>query len=484
MPHVPASPVPPRLAPDAEPTSDAPPVRHTVPEPRSYPLYDPATDKPLGTITAADDDHVRTSVARAVEAGPCWASTPVARRASVLRAWATALRSDTAELASSITAETGALPRDARAQVDAGIDAIERYAVLGTLHRDRLVRGDAHDEFVVREPRGVIAILLPWRDPVALACAQIAACLVSGNAVVVKPSGRAPLSVERAVRRIAAPPNVVVLLHGGAETGSALTHADEIDMVLHTGSVETGQTVAAACAERRCPALVERGGKGAVIVDRDADPGAAAEFAAAMAFSHSGQLCGSIDRLLVHRFVHDRFVAALLTRTQQIRCGHGDDPESTLAPLIDARQRATVHGQVTAAVAEGARLRTGGTLLHGPGSFYPATVLDDVRPSMAVWTQKTFGPVAAVMPFDRFGDALRVADDGGLRGAVSLFTRDPERRDRAARELVGVAIDGDRGGVLTPSDVTDRLRRPATGLGHGTELLDELTRWEAISRPD
>lgn len=483
MPLVPASPVPPRLAPDAEPTSDASHLRRAVPERRTYPIFNPATDESLGTVTATDDDGVRDAVDRSAEAGPVWAATPVARRSSVLRAWATALRADTTELAASITAETGALRRDARAQIDAGIDAIERYAVLGALHRDRLAVGDDSDELVERVPRGVVAILLPWRDPVALACAQIAACLASGNTVIVKPSGRAPLSVERAVRHLLAPPDVVILLHGGAETGSALTAADEVDMVLHTGSVETGQAVAAACAARLSSALVERGGKGAVIVDRDADPDACADFAAAMAFSHGGQLCGSIDRLLVHSAIHDRFVAALLPRTEQVRRGPGDHPESTLGPLIDARQRATVHGQVTAAVAEGAQLRAGGLLPHGPGCFYPPTVLDDVRPTMAVWSQKTFGPVAAVMPFDHFGDALRMASEGGLRGAVSLFTGDSERRERAARELDGVAIDGDRGGVLTARDATDRLRRPATGLGHGTELLDELTRWQVAHRP-
>lgn len=478
MPHVPASSASPRPAPDAVPPSDSAALRRATPESRTYTLYDPATDEPLGSVTAAGERGVRDAVSRAAECAAAWAATPVVRRSSVLRAWATALRANTAELAASITAETGALRGDAQAQVDAGIDAIERYAVLGTLHRDRIAVDDDRDEVVERVPRGVVAILLPWRDPVALACAQVAACIASGNTVVVKPSGRAPLSVERAIGLLDAPPDVVVLLHGGAETGIALTRADEVDMVLHTGSVESGQAVAAACASRLSSALVERGGKGAVIVDHDADPAAAADFAAAMAFSHGGQLCGSIDRLLVHRAVHDRFVAALRDRAEQLRPGPGAAPDSTLAPLIDARQRATVHGQVTAALADGARLRTGGALPHGPGSFYPATVLDDVRPTMAVWSQKTFGPVAAVMAFDRFDEALRVASEGALRDALNLFTADPERRERAAHELAGVAIDGDRGGVLSPRDATDRLRRPATGLGHGTELLDELTRWQ------
>jgi acyl-CoA reductase-like NAD-dependent aldehyde dehydrogenase len=480
MPPVPASPVPPRLAPDAEPTSDAPP-RRGAPELRTYPILDSATDEPLGSITATDDADVREAVGRAADVAPAWAATPVARRAAVLRGWADALRTSAVDLAASITAETGALARDARVQVEAGIDAIERYAVLGALHRDRLAVGEGSDELVERVPRGVVAVLLPWRDPVALACAQTAACLVTGNTVVVKPSGRAPLSVTRAVRLIAAPPDVVVLLHGGAETGSALTAADEVDMVLHTGSVESGQTVAAACATRLGAAIVERGGKCAVIVDRDADPDACAEYTAAMAFSHGGQLCGSVDRLLVHSAVHDRFVAALLSRTERMRCGPGFDPGSTLGPLIDARQRATVHGQVTAAVAEGARLRTGGALPHGPGCFYPPTVLDGVRPTMAVWSQKTFGPVAAVMPFDHFGDALRIASDGAQRGGISLFSRDAERRERAAHELDGAAIDGD-GVVLRPADAIDRLRRASTGLGDGTELLDELTRWQVTHR--
>ncbi len=472
MSSAPASPVPPRLAPDAEPTSDAAQPRRAAP-PRVYPIYDSATDEPLGTIRATADADVRAAVGRAADAGPGWAATPGTRRSAGLRGWADALRADAAGLATSITAETGALRRDARAQVAAGIDAIERYAALGARPAHRLADGAQGDETVERVPRGVVAVLLPWRDPVALACAQVAACLASGSTVVVKPSGRAPLSVTRAVRRLAAPTGVVVLLHGGAETGSALTADDEIALVVHTGSVESGRSVAAACAARRGTAIVERGGKCAVIVDRDADPDATAEYTAAVAFSHGGQLCGSVDRLLVHAAVHDRFVSALVANVERLRCGPGDDPSSSLGPLIDARQRATVHGQVTAAVAEGARLRTGGALPHGPGCFYPPTVLDDVRTTMAVWSQKTFGPVAAVMPFDDFGAALRAASDEGQHGGVSLFTGDPEHRERAAIELDGAAIDGD-GDVLGPDEVTDRLRRVSTGLGDATALLDEL----------
>ncbi|MBF6620450.1 MAG: aldehyde dehydrogenase family protein [Patulibacter sp.] len=478
----PASPVPPRTAPDALLDADGSPRERPTPPSGhgTFTICDSATDEPLGGVVATDDDGVRDAVARASAAGPRWSRTPVGERAAVLRGWSTALRHQASELALSLTRETGALLGDAHAQVDAGIEAIERYAVLGRLHRDRRALGDA--EAIERTPRGVVAVLLPWRDPVALACAQLAACLTTGNTVVVKPSGRAPLSVERAVRLLTAPDGVVGLVHGGAPTGACLASDLDVGMVIHTGSVETGQAVAASCAARLRAAIVEQGGKGAVIVDRGVEPSVAAAYAATAAFSHAGQLCGSVDRLLVHRTVYDRFLDAFLARTERLRLGDGVDRASTLAPLVDPRQRAAVHGQVTATIAEGAHLLTGGTVPPGPGCFYPATVLDHVSPTTAIWSQKTFGPVAALAPFDDVDDALRATSDGGLRGAVTLLTVDPAHADRAVREHAIGAVDP--GGLASgPASVAiERLRQPGTGLGYGHELLDELTRWRVARR--
>ncbi len=484
MPPASASPVPPRFVPDAAPNPDTSAPPRATPDRRTFVICDPATDEQLGSISAADEGECRDAVARALAAGPGWARTSSNDRATVLRRWAASLREDTGDLALLLSRETGALLSDAHAQVEAGAEAIERYAVLGPLHRGRRSVGNADDgEAIERVPRGVVAVLLPWRDPVALACAQVAACLVTGNTVVVKPSGRAPFAVERAVQRLEAPPNVVCLVHGGAETGACLTSDLDVGMVLHTGSVETGRSVASACATRLSAAIIERGGKGAVVVDRDVDPEAAAAYAATAAFSHAGQLCGSVDRLLVHRANFDRFGAALVTRIERLRMGRGTEPTTTLAPLIDARQRATVHGQVTAAVAEGAYLMTGGQLPHGPGCFYPPTLLHRVRPTMAIWSQKTFGPVAAMMPFDEFDDALAMASESALRGAVTVLSTDRANSDRSAHELDVGAIDPDPFAGGASGIATERLRRPGTGLGYGSELLDELTRWRVVRRP-
>ncbi|MFA4930037.1 MAG: aldehyde dehydrogenase family protein, partial [Patulibacter sp.] len=441
---------------------------------------DPATGEPVGTVMVADEDAVRDAVGRVSAAGPRWARTPLEERAVVLRRWARSLEEHAGELALLLTRETGALLNDAHGQVDAAVEAIERYAVLGPLQRDRR---PVDGETIERAPRGVVAVLLPWRDPVALGCAQLAACLVTGNTVVVKPSGRAPLSVERAVRLLAAPTDVVALVHGGARTGDCLVTDLDVGMVLHTGSVETGRAIAASCSTRLNAAVTERGGKGAVVVDRGVDPEAAAIHAAAAAFSHAGQLCGSVDRLLVHRTVHDRFLGALLSRAERLRSGSGVERSSTLAPLVDARQRAAVHGQVMAAIAGGAQLLTGGTLPPGPGCFYPPTVLGGVNPSMAVWSQKSLGPIAAIKPFDDFDAALGSAADGGLRGAVTVLTTDADRAGRASREFDFGTVDPRAFPAGTSGIAIEWLRQPGTGMGYGPELLDELTRWRVARRP-
>ena len=364
--------------------------------------------------------------------------------------------------------------------MEAGIGAIEQYAELGPLHRGRSLQGgwEAAD-LMVHEPRGVVALLVPWNDPIALACGQIAAALVTGNAVVYKPSEKTPLSGARLVELLDLG-DVLQLLHGDARAGRPLAAHPDVDLVIHTGTVQTGREVMEACVDRVGKALLELGGKDAMIVDAGVDPEWAAGEAATGAFANAGQICTSVERIYVHRDVADPFVAALTRRAEALTVGPGTDPATDMGPLIDARQRDWVHSHVEDACRSGADLRTGGRVPDGPGWFYPPTVLVGPPGDAPVLAQETFGPVAAVCVVDSFAAGLEEANRGEYGLAAVVLTPSQANAQRAWRELeVGtVKVNAVFGGA--PGGAAEPRRNSGQGFGYGPELLDEVTHTKVV----
>src|SRR3954463_8582223 len=234
----------------------------------SLDVRDPATGEVVGTIPAGSPEAADRAVRAARATQPAWARRPAAERGALLKAAAARVREHARELAELQTREGGKPIADSLGGVEAGIGAIEQYAELGPLHRGRSLQGgwDAAD-LMVHEPRGVVALLVPWNDPIAIACGQIAAALVAGNTVVYKPSEKTPLSAVRLVELMDMPGGVLTLLLGGSGAGAPLARHDGVDLIMHTGSVQTGREVAEACACRLGKALLELGGKDALIVD-------------------------------------------------------------------------------------------------------------------------------------------------------------------------------------------------------------------------
>jgi succinate-semialdehyde dehydrogenase/glutarate-semialdehyde dehydrogenase len=328
----------------------------------------------------------------------------------------------------------------------------------------------------VHEPRGVAALIVPWNDPLAIACGQTAAALVTGNTVVLKPSEKTPLSTRRLAELVELPPGVLNLLLGDARAGRALVANPGVDLVAHTGSVATGREIATACAPTiRKKALLELGGKDPLIVDADVDPLWAAEQAARGAFANAGQLCTSVERVYVHEAVAEVFLQALVERAEAVVVGNGLDPATEMGPLIDEAQRRLVHRHVGAAVEAGAELLTGGRPADPPGSFYPPTVLTGVHGGMAIMREETFGPVAPVQVVPSFDAALAAAGDTSYGLAASVLTGSQAHAQRAWRELeVGtVKVNSVSGGA--PGEAAHPRKLSGNALGYGLELLDELT---------
>ncbi len=443
-------------------------------------VLDPATGELVGRIPAGSPEAVDAAVRAARAAQKAWARTPPAERGTALKAAARRLRAGAEELAELVTREGGKPLADALGGVEAGIGAIEQYAELGPLHRGRALQGawEAAD-LMVHEPRGVVALLVPWNDPIAIACGQIAAALVTGNAVVYKPSEKTPLSGARLVELLDLG-DVLQLVHGDARAGRPLAAHPRVDLVIHTGSVQTGRDVMEACVDRLGKALLELGGKDAMIVDAGVDPEWAAEQAAIGAWANAGQICTSIERIYVHRDVAEPFLEALTRRARELKVGDGRDPATEMGPLIDEEQRDWVHNHVEDAVHNGAKLLAGGEIPDGDGCFYPPTVLVGPPGDAPVLTQETFGPVAAVRVVDSFDAALEEAGSGEFGLAAVVLTPSAAHAQRAWRELeVGtVKVNAVFGGA--PGGAAQPRRHSGQGFGYGPELLDEVTHTKVV----
>ena len=439
----------------------------------SLEVRDPRDDALVGRVPVAGPAEVDAAVAGAVKAAAGWARTSPGERSALLKAAARDLRARLDEIAELQAREGGKPLGDSRGGVEAGIGTLEQYAELGPLHRGRALQGAYDATDVMRwEPRGVVAVLTPWNDPVAIALQGLGAALAAGNAVVFKPSERTPLSGALVAEVLAAslPPGVLQLLHGDARTGAPLAAHPDVDVVYHVGSSVTGAAIRRATAETGAHAVLEGGGKDACLVDEGVDPAWAAEQVALGAFANAGQICVSVERVYVHEAVAEPFLAALVARAGAFEIG----------PLVDRRQREVVERHVAQAVADGASVLAGGATPEGAGAWYPPTVLVGCTDDMTVMREETFGPVAAVRVVSSFDEGLAAAARSSYGLAATVLTPSMEHASRAARELpvgtvkVNAVFGGAPGGSATPG------RGTGQGFGYGPELLDELSRCKVV----
>jgi acyl-CoA reductase-like NAD-dependent aldehyde dehydrogenase len=440
----------------------------------TFTVLDPSDGTEAVRAPQAAPADIDAAVNGARAAQPGWGRTGAAARSAALRRAADALSDAGDRIAALMHAEMGKPVDGARDSIMAGVDTLRQYAELGQVHGGRTLAGgpDAID-FMAPEPRGVVAAITPWNDPVAVSCGLLGAALVTGNTVVYKPSERAPGTGYELARILAAelPAAVLSLVTGDGRVGAGLAAAD-VDVVAHVGSTAAGRSIAAAAAATGAKVLLENGGSDALLVDGDVDPVWAAQQAALGAFANSGQICVAVERIYVDRAVADAFVDALVAEAGRWA--------GRLGPLVDVRHREQVHAQVTAAVEAGAKVHCGGEIPPGPGAHYPPTVLTGCTDAMAVVAEETFGPVAPVIVVDGFDEALDRAARSPYGLAATVLTRSMSRAQSAWRGLtVGtVKINAVFGGA--PGGAAHPRRGSGQGFGYGPELLDEFTATKVV----
>jgi len=335
--------------------------------------------------------------------------------------------------------------------------------------------GDGYVDYTIPSPFGVSAQIVPWNFPLQIAARSVACAIATGNTVVLKSPEISPLSIAmlaEACDRAGVPAGCVNVICGyGSEAGAAMVGHNDIDHIVFTGSLATGQSILRAAAERVIPSIMELGGKSAGIVYADANLEQAANSTATGIFSHAGQVCSAQSRLIVHRSVHDEVVDRLVTKAKSLTIGPGIDGND-LGPLISAPQRDKVEGFCLAASQSGASAVSGGRRADDlPGHFMQPTIFTGVTPDMTIAREEVFGPVLAVLPFDDDDEAIELANGTDYGLVAGVYTKDLDRAHKTADRLSAGQIfvnEWFAGGVETPFGGT---KRSGYGREKGQEAL-------------
>ncbi len=405
-----------------------------------------APDEVVGWISQAGRGETAAAIAAAKKAFPGWRDTPPAERAAFLLKAAAAARRRFHELCAWQVLEIGKQWDQAHGDVGEAVDFLEYYAreILRLGAPQRLGRLPGESNRYLYEPKGLAAIIAPWNFPLAISMGMASAAIAAGCSVVYKPSGITAVIGHHLVelfREAGLPPGVFNFIPGrGSVMGDYLVEHPDISVIGFTGSMETGLRILEKAA--RVPpgqanvkkVVCEMGGKNAIIVDDDADLDEAIPAVLQSAFGFQGQKCSACSRLIVLDAVYDRFLPRLVEAAEAWTVGPAEHPANDMGPVADAAAQKSILGYIELAKQEG-RLRYQSPVPAGAGYYVPLTIVEGIRPEHRLAQEEIFGPVLAVMRAKDFDEALDWAN--GTRFALTggLFSRSPERLDRARREF-------------------------------------------------
>jgi betaine-aldehyde dehydrogenase len=409
-------------------------------------LRDPGNGKVIAEVPEADEKDAKLAIAAARKAfdhGP-WRRTFAQDRAKVLFQVASLIRRDAAELARLEVQSCGKPLAEAEFDVADAAQCFDFYGGLATkIHGETMSVPANSMSFVLREPIGVCAQIIPWNYPLLMAAWKLAPALAAGNTVVLKPSELTPLTalwLARLFEEAGLPAGVVNVITGpGAGAGEEMARNALVDKVAFTGGTVTGRKVMVHATENLKRVTLELGGKNPNIVFADANFECAVDGALFGAFANQGEVCSAGSRVLVERSIHKKFVEAMVAKAQRIRVGHGLEAGVKMGPLVSAAHLEKVQGYVALGKSEGARLACGGVRPTGAefasGNFLMPTIFDNATPSMRIAREEIFGPVMTVTPFDNEEEAVRIANDTHYGLAAGVWSLNVNRALRVVREI-------------------------------------------------
>lgn len=401
----------------------------------------PATGQEISRVPCSTKEEIDDLMELAVAAQKSvWGNLSVQQRIQLLRKGLQEISKQRDEIALLIVQEMGKPLAEAKVEMEA---ACHKEAYLDILKNSLQPVHRGTNSVVVRHPLGVVAVLSPWNFPCDEILLLVLPALGSGNTVVIKPSEVTPETGARTVRALASvlPPNVLQLAQGDGTVGAYLVQHSSTAMIAMTGSSVTGQKILATAAPQLKRFVLELGGKDPMIVFDDCpDLSQAVRDAVRYSLSNAGQVCCSIERIFVADSIYSDFIAAAAQEaaSSAYTVGNGMDPKVTVGPLVSDVQCDKVRAQVEDAVQQGATLLYQSDLFPATtsGSFYPVTVLADVKDTMKLYREETFGPVVCLSRFDGSeAEAVRLANDTEYGLASCVYTTDLDKATRVASQI-------------------------------------------------
>jgi vanillin dehydrogenase len=457
----------------------------------TFPVMNPSTGEVWAQVADASRSDAAAAIAAAAAAQPAWAALAHSERARLLSKVADVLAARAKEFQDVLIDEGGSWIGKTMFETGYSVGVYRAAAAAAYQVTGEILPSD-HGKLslVVREPLGVVSVISPWNFPLILSSRGFATALAVGNAVVLKPSEETPVAggllIAEVLEEAGIPKgvfNVVTCSRNHvAEVGDELISNPAVRGVSFTGSTAVGTQVAAKAGGLLKKCCVELGGKDALIVLDDADIEHAVNAATFGSFMHQGQICMSVERVIVHETVAKEFTDKFVANTKKLKVGNPREMANCIGPIINQKQLDKIRDQVDDAVAKGATILCGG---KNNGLYFEPTILTNVTRDMKIMRDETFGPVAPIITVRSVDEAIEVANDSEYGLSAGIITRNEERGLAIARRLhTGMAHIND-------SSVNDEPHVPFGGVGWsglgrhgGRQGIDQFTetRWITLER--
>ena len=454
-------------------------------------VVNPATGQVIDTVPEATLEDLDRAIGLAVEGQKEWNAIPLHQRLAILETYCQLLtREETVEKIARVMCEEGGKPiEQCRTEVFANAAIFRIYCAAAytfygkTLPYNGEARSQGDVAFTIHEPLGVFANIVPFNYPVELAAHKLAPMLVTGNSVVLLPSGKTPRSAVLLVELLleaGVPANAVCCVTGkGSVVGAAAAGDPRVAAVSFTGSTEVGISLAETCAKSLRPVSLELGGNDPLLIFDDCDYELAMSETIGGRVGNAGQTCCASKRFLIQRGIYEKFVADLVQRLSQLKVGDPADPTVEMGPCVRESSAKDVEAQIQKTVEQGGKLLCGGKRI---GAFVEPTVIE-VTPEMDIARDmEVFGPVWPVIPFDTLEEALEIANNTIFGLSSGVITSNMQTAMKVANGIqAGACVINGTGNYRLAHQPFGGYKYSGVGREGAVSTLEEMTQQKMIS---